>query len=824
MFPKQETNKNNDESSFNYRVFVDIVILHWQWFVVSIFLCSALAFLYVRYTAPVYNSWIDVLIKEDDPYSSRVRGNSLADFSQLGFMTNSNGFDNEISILGSRTLSRRVVTNLKLHVLYAYKGRIRDRELYKNSPIIAEMSYADLDTLSTVVRLSIKQNAEGKLNIEGSAGDEEFYATVNSLPARIKTTSGWVALRSNPNPTYQLENNTLKISIVRPKIYADAYLGSISIEPTSKLTTIARIVKAETISQRARDFLNELVRVYNESANEVKNEVALKTEAFVNKRIAIIDAELGTTESILESFKKNNRLVDLTSDAEVAYRGSENYQSKQIELQTQILLVKSLREYIEDPSNYMEVIPSNLGLTDASLNRIISEYNSKIVERKRLLASAPESSPVVQATTNAIVSLYPGIKYSLLTVYENLKVQKRNIDDQYDAFIARLGQAPTQERVLADIGRQQSVKAALYQILLQKREENAISLASTVDKAQVVDPADSGFLPVSPRKKIIFLIALFLGVVIPVILFYLLQGMRYRIGGRSDVEKLTDIPILTDIFVSKKLAGGKRAVVVRENANGIMEETFRNLRTNLDFVMSSDEKVLLVTSMIAGEGKTFVSSNLAMSEALAGHKVLLVGLDIRKPRLAKLFNIQTGHNGVTTFLVSEDASEKSLKEQIFPSGLHANLDVLPAGVIPPNPGELIGSKRLDDAFAFVRDLYDVVIVDTPPLGLVSDSLLLGRLADATLIVCRCDFSWKHNFDIINSYKNDKKFPKISLVLNGIDLDKPKYGYYYGYGNYGRYAAYGNYGRYGGYGNYGGYDEEKDKRKGLFGRLSRKSRS
>ena len=797
------------ESSFNYRELIDNVILHWQWFVVSIIACLFLAFLYLRYKAPVYSTWAKVLIKEEDPYSRSMRGTGLADFSQLGLLNNSNGFDNEIEILNSKTLAERAVTNLKLYVNYSLKGNIRDMEMYKETPVMADMSPVDLDTLSMPVSLEITPMEDGTYHIEGEALEEEFEAEAKSLPIRVKTLSGWVMLHPNPNNT--VFDTPVRIYIYRPSWMANAYMSRTTIEPTSKLTTMAQISMTDTRRDRAEDYLNELIRVYNEDANEVKNEVSLKTEAFINKRIQIIDAELGDTDSQLESYKKQNQLVNLTSDAEAAYKGIENYQEKQIELQTQMLLVKSLKEYVDNPANYMEIIPANLGLTDKGLNDIIAKYNTEVVERKRLLKTAPESSPVVVAATNAIASLYPGIRHSLASVYDNLRVQKRNIDEQYDLFISKLSSTPTQERVLTDMERQQTVKATLYQILLQKREENAISLASTVDKAQVIDAPESTIRPISPKKKLIALIALVMGVGIPVGIIYLRNLLRYRIEGRNDLEKLTDIPLLGDIFTSKKVEDGKRAIVVQENTNDIMEEAFRNVRVQLGFVMKKSEKVLICTSMIPGEGKTFVSTNLAMSMALMGRKVLVVGLDIRKPRLARLFGLQTGSQGITAYLAGDEASDDFLKEQIFHSGIHDNLDVLPAGLVPPNPGELVSSDRLDDAFARLRKWYDLIIVDTPPIGAVSDTLLLGRIADATIVICRCDYSLKRNFAIVNQIHNEQKLPKISLVLNGVDLQQRKYGYYYGVGKYGTYGGhYGSYGTYG-YGQYG-IDSNANKKK------------
>lgn len=797
--------ENGHEEEFNYRELIDAVILHWQWFVISVIICLGLAFAYLRYKPSIYASWTKVLIKEDDSYRRGMRNGTLADFSQLGILTNNAGFDNEIEILGSKNLAYRAVSNLKLYVEYYAEGRIRDCEIYTQTPILAEIPAVHLDTLSAVVRLNVEPREDGSFRIHGQMLEEKFQASAHSLPARIHTPAGWVTLRPNPigDPDI-LDGRNLIVYIVPPRLMTEAYMSNTTIEPISKTTTIAQITFKSPMPQRSEDYLNELIRVYNEDANEVKNAVSLKTEAFVNHRIKIIDAELGSTEGSLEEFKKRNRVMDLNSDAEAAYKGIETYQARQSELETQMLLVKSLREYVENPKNYMEVIPVNLGINDASLNKAIDEYNAAVVARNRLLTTATESSPAVQTATTTIASLYPGIRASLANVYENLSVQKRTVEDQYNSFIGKLTDAPTQERVLGDIIRQQSVKATLYQILLQKREENAISLASTVDKAQVVDRPESSIRPVSPRRKIVMLIGLVLGIAIPSGILYLLKLLRFRIEGRNDIARLTSLNVLSDIFTASGLKDGQRAIVVRENTNNLMEEAFRNLRTNLNFVVHGKEKVIICTSAIPGEGKTFVSTNLAMSMALMGRHVLVVGLDIRKPRLARLFGLKAGSQGLTSYLAGDDDSDEFLRNQIANSRLHPNLDVLPAGLIPPNPGELILSPRLDDAFNRFRRWYDVIIVDTPPLGLVSDTVAMGRLADATLVVCRCDFSLKSNFAMINNLHKENKLPKMNLVLNGVDLQQRKYGYYYGYGRYGRYGHYGHYGNYGQYGHYGQY--------------------
>ena len=389
---------------------------------------------------------------------------------------------------------------------------------------------------------------------------------------------------------------------------------------------------------------------------------------------------------------------------------------------------------------------------------------------------------------------------SLDAIRSDVMTQKASADNQYHMFSSRISSTPTQERALTNMSRQQEIKANLYLMLLQKREENYISLASTAAKARIIDsPQYLG--KVSPRSAIIWLAALILGLAFPVGLVLLMSLLRYRVGGRDDIEKLTKISILADIPLAGKSVDGERALVVRENTNNAMEEAFRGLRTNLRFILETGEKVILCTSCIPGEGKTFVSTNLAMSLALMGKKVIIVGLDIRKPRLVKLFNISADKKGITTFLSGTDMSYSVLDEQIVKGVINKNLDVLPAGIIPPNPGELISREQLDKAIELLEEHYDYVLLDTPPIGLVSDTLSIGRVADMSLFVCRADYSPRSNFDLINS-------------LNAVDMRKKKYGYYYGYGKYGKYGEYGKYGygygRYGHYGIYGQYGAHQSK--------------
>ena len=455
---------------------------------------------------------------------------------------------------------------------------------------------------------------------------------------------------------------------------------------------------------------------------------------------------------------------------------------------------------IRELRNCIEYL-SNLGLKDADMSKMLDKYNDYVLQRNRLLKSSSADNPYVKRITSQLEEMWPSIRLSLKNVHANIMTQKRSADSQYRLFSQRVSEVPTQEHNLNNITRQQEIKAELYLMLLQKREENYISLASTAAKARIIDaPRYEG--KVSPKSKIIMLGAFVFGLAFPVGLVYLLGLLRYKIEGREDVEKLTKLPLLADIPLGPKTLDGEHKLAVRENSNDLMEESFRGLRTNLRFVLDDNEHIIACTSCIPGEGKTFISTNLAMSLALLGKRVVIVGLDIRRPRLVKLFGLPADKRGITTFLSSTEETFDLLDQQIIHGVVNPNLDVLPAGIIPPNPGELISRIQLDRAMDLLREHYDYVILDTPPVGLVSDTLAIARVADMTLMVCRADYSPKSNFKLINELKQDNKMPKISLVLNGVDLRKRKYGYYYGYGKYGKYGKYGHYGNYGLYGHYG----------------------
>ena len=812
-FIANEENREEEHRGFNLAALWKIVVLHWYWIVLSTIVALGAAFGYLKYTRPVYASNMKILVKDEDSRSRMYRGGQLA-LESMGVISNSNGFDNELEILTSSNISQRVIKSLKLYVSYELDGRLRNHELYKNNPYIVDMPENQLVDLHSLIQLKINRQGDGvhvagEIYVPRAKEPILFERSVKELPGSFNTPVGTITLQRNPGVGAELPEQAMYATIMPLEYAAIAYGSRLSVSASSKTTTVAVLNYLDTQPERAIDYLNELFRSYNEDANEDKNEVALKTEEFLKNRISAIREELDATESNLESYKKKNELINLTNDASNALNKLTEYQKEQVELETQLNLVTALLDYVDDPRNAFNVVPSNLGLKDADMSNLLNKYNDYVLQRNRLLKSSSPENPYVKRLTAQLEEMWPTIRLSLKSVHENILTQKRSAEDQYNLFSRRVGEVPTQERSLNNIIRQQEIKVELYLMLLQKREENYISLNSTAAKARVIDaPRSTG--QVSPKTKVIMLGALVLGLCFPVGLIYLLGLLRYRIEGREDVEMLTKIPVLADIPLAPKSLDGELSLAVRENSNDMMEEAFRGLRTNLRFILSEKENVIACTSCIPGEGKTFVSTNLAMSLALLGKRVIIVGLDIRKPRLVKLFGLSSDHRGITTFLSSNSGDFQDLDKQIHHAVLNPNLDVLPAGVIPPNPGELISREQLDHALALLREHYDYVIVDTPPVGLVSDTLSAARVADMTIMVCRADYSPRNNFQLINALHHDNKMPKITLVLNGIDLKKRKYGYYYGYGKYGKYGHYGHYGVYGHYGSHSSHDVHMEK--------------
>lgn len=800
------TSEESNESSFlNVQFLLKAFVLHWQWFLLSIIIFLGIAALYVRYTAPVYQVNAKILIKDDDNNSRSSSAKQIMNTATLGIMNSSDGFDNELEVLKSISLAEGAVRDLKLYVNYTLEGTITDHDLYNTCPILIDMDQEHLDKLETPVTLEITHD-EGGYNIEGQYYVEEEkhqFSKKGRAPMSIPTPVGTIILTTNPkNAAWTFGGKKVTAVIYNPTIAVKSFAG-VGVEALSKTTTIAVLTRNDVLPQRAKDYLKQLVVVYNRQANEDKNVIAVRTEEFINQRLEKINAELGSTDGAIENYKRNNNIIDATSNASMSLAQSNEADNSLMDMNTQIMLIQSLKEYMQAPTNKYQTLPSNVGLKDASASALISQYNQIALERNRLLRSASEQSPTVQTLTSQMDDLITSINGAIEQNKRNLEIERKNILARYGKYSGKLSQTPEQERFLTEIGRQQTVKSSLYIMLLQKREENSITLAATSDKGRLIDePLNLG--KVKPKKAVIMLAALLLGLALPFLVLIVLELLRFRIEGRQDVEKLTKCPIIADIAMANDAIKTRGDIVVHENQNNQMEEIFRGLRTNLQFMLKDDQNVIMFTSSTSGEGKTFVAANLAVSFALLGKKVLLVGLDIRRPRLSRLFGMAKDHEGITTLLTHDNPTESEIMSMCIPSEVNKNLDLFMAGPVPPNPSELVSRKSLEDIFAVLRKKYDYIIVDTAPVGLVTDTLQIGRVADATVVMCRADYTEKSAFAVINSLAESGKLPNVSIAINGIDMSKKKYGYAYGYGRYGRYSkyAYKSYGRGYGYGSYG----------------------
>ena len=820
MAANSQATADDQKGFINLGAIYATLILNWKWFVLSLIICLGFAAIYLRYTTPMYQASAKLLIKDNDGRSSSR--NNMMNSATLGIVSNSTGIDNEMEILTSHSLAIQAVRDLKLYAEYFSVGQVKDVILYRTQPISVDVDAAHLEKLNRPIDLLIEREGSayhvtGTYFVphadDGASGPYSIDHTFTTFPASINTRAGILYFTTNGMTPMQDEQK-MRVVIQSPKNEAYKYVSRLSVAQTNKNTTIAQLVLTDEVPQRAIDFLSQLAICYNRQANEDKNEIAVRTEEFINGRLEKINAELGSTEGQLENYKKSNRVVELKMNASQAFSNADTYSQKLSEANTQLALLNEMRGYIISSASRYQPLPTNVGLSDQATTALIKDYNEIAQRRNLLLQSASENSPSVVPLTTQLDQLQGAINRALNQAMRSAEILRNSVAAQAGKYQGQVDRSPVQERMLNQIGRQQEVKSGLYLMLLQKREENSISLAATADKGKLIDaPAAGG--KISPNSTYIMGMGLIFGLAIPAVILILIQLLSYKIEGHEDVARLTKLPILADVAVAADAAKNKADIVIHENKNNMMEEIFRSMRTNLLFMMKEGQKVIMCTSTNSGEGKTFNAGNLAMSFALLGKKVLLIGLDIRKPRLGELFELNDTARGITNLLVKDSPSEEQIKQQILPSGINKHLDIMTAGPIPPNPAELVARASLDLIMEQLRQMYDYIIVDTAPVGLVTDTLAIGRVCDATVYVCRADYTPKESIELVNGLAAEGKLPNISIVINGIDMSKKKHSYYYGYGKYGRYGRYGRYGSYGkygryksygNYGNYGNYQE------------------
>lgn len=768
-------NNEQDESTIDYQTLLRKCVKHWRWFMISILTCLIIAGIYIRYTAPVYNITASVLIQQKGQQNSLggLSGGAIGMLSGLGGISLSSSFDNELEIMQSRTLLKKVVTDLGLYISTAQR-RITGYNipLYKTSPIQVYMSPEEATTLESRIKVNTTYTPEGKLTaqieFELEEEEQEIEKTFDKLPAIFPTPIGVLSFTKNDSLLTEMqkkENGDIRLVtyINSPIETAKAYKENLTIE-AGKKTTIAQVSLPNNDKQRAIDFINYLVVCYNQDVLDEKSKVALKTGDFIRERMEVINQELNTTESEIADFKQKSGLTNLSADAQLLLQESAKYEQLRIENQTQIRLVEFLRDYIQNPANANEVIPANVGLQEGKLTAAIDQYNSLLAERRRLLRTSSESNPAVINLNDGIQTMQKSIQTTVASTLKGLQITQNDLEHQMHQFTGRINSAPQQEKEYINLARQQEIKSRLYLVLLQQREENILSLGLTTDSGRIVEETLADKYPVTPKKKMVALAALFLGLCIPVGVIFLLDQFGDKIEKRSDIEKQAHATFLAELPHNQQNQKGH--LVVQENQNGPMEDAFRALRTQLLYQLGTTDKVILFTSAQGEEGTTFVASHTAASLAFLGKKVVVVDMNLRRPGLPSYFSLSTDAKGMTDYLNAP--KQVRLLDLVQPSAVHANLDVLPGGALATNSTELVGQEAFADAISQLKEKYDYIILDTAPLPLVTDTVLIGRTADICVFVCRAGVTPKSACDYLNTLSREQKFPKLAVLLNDVE--------------------------------------------------------
>lgn len=803
-----------EETKITLRLLWSIFMAKRWWFLLSFFFFMGLSAVYLRLTQRTFLMTSKILIKDKDERSKLLPKQSM--LMDIGFANNSNGFDNELEVIKSDNLANIVVRDLKLYTQYYAKGRFRYKEFYgKYSPWVVSIDSATIDTLKTPILLTMEWQEDGSVDAQLKYDLISIRKNIKHFPASIRySKEGKVDIAFNDS-LYEEEgfelSQKVKVVISPLELSSMFFNRRLDVAPTSKTTTVALMQYKDNIPERGIDYLKRLTEVYNTDATFDYNLEAQQAADFINNRLKIITGELEDTEGSLESYKRGHNIADYQNDIRMSTTQKFQYENRIAETQTQYNLVCDLIDYVNNPANHLQTVPSNIGLADPTMAKGLEEYNMIAIEYQRLKRNTSESNPALIQAANAASDRLNSIRSSLATLKKQYGIRLSDMQRQAGKYNQNLSSSATKERTLAEIKRQQEVKSGLYIMLLQKREENLIQLASTVYKAKEIEkPACQGYI--SPRPRMAYLIALALALICPFLVVFSINFFKIRITTREDIEETTDIPLFGFVPFVKALVGGKRTIVIEENRNSIMMEAYRQLRSTLPFVMKPGDKVILFTSCVAGEGKTSVACNLGTSIAFTGKRVLLMGLDIRKPRLAGLFDLDDEAHGISDYLTQNKDDFPALERSIQHTGISKRLDIIPAGTIPPNPAELLSRPFLQSAIEHLKTLYDFIILDTAPLGLVSDTLSLTPLADVTFFVMRANYSLKADVQVVNSYKQQGVFKNINIILNAVKLGQQDFtAKKYGSVAYGVYRSYGNgYGYGGGHGyGYGyGYGENK----------------
>lgn len=787
--------KDKEDNGINLVDLFMYMVARWKWFLLSVAVFGGLAWLIYARQPFVYFSSATVIIK--DPSNKTYS----AGFDRYDNFINRVNVENEILQFRSKKLFREVIRRVNADVSYKVEDGLRKQELYTRTPLI--VSFIDVSpAIRSSFRMTLATDDSVIVTVpEGKDLERRFKAAVDDTTGIAPGINVVISRTNWYGPSWT--GKDIYVEKIPLESMVGYYRANFNIRQEGEESSILNLSMRDASPARARDMLNTLITVYNEEAINDKNQIAVNTADFINERIIIIEKELGSVETDLESFKKTNEIVDISSTSGMYMQESQKYNTDVLELQTQLELAYYIKDYLTDPSKEVDLIPANTGISDMRIETQINQYNTIKLRRDKLIDDSSEMNPVVQELNNSLNAM----KQTIIRAVDNLIVSLNlRLDDarsREERAKARMTSIPTKEREMLSIERQQKIKESLYMFLLNRREENALSQAMADNNARIIDEADGSMSPIAPNRNRIIILGMLIGLVVPGLYFLLVLFLDTRIRTRKDIDDVVDLPVLGEIPLDKARKKSSRhslhTPAVSERSRAVISEAFRILRTNMSFMTkggSTSSQVIMLTSFNEGAGKTFTSYNLAFSMLYTKKKVLLVDLDIRKGSLSKY--VGKGHAGVTDYLANTAIKTEDI---LHVSQDGSSPDIIKAGTIAPNPTELLMGHRLDDLFEELRKRYDYIIVDSVPVGIIADAFVSNRIADLTIFMVRSGKLDRRLLPEIEKMYREKRLVNMALVLNGVDLDHRGYGYGYSYG-YGYGYGYGGYG----YGTYGSSHE------------------
>ena len=774
-----------------------LCLAKWKWFVLSLAVTLGIAVFYILRTPQVYTRTASVLIKEDS--QGKSVSSEMNAFSDLGLFQSGTNVNNELIAFQSPALMTEVVKRLRLDVNYFVPGRFHSQVAYGVTLPVEVMVSDLLENESASFTLEIQPDSTLFLSDFTRNGTELDETSITGrLLDSIPTPLGQVIVHTTPN---YAKGETYTLYVGKSSLYNAVSVCSscLSVSLNNEKSSIVNLSYRDYSTQRAEDVLNTLISAYNENWVKDKNQIAVSTSMFINERLGVIERELGNVDEDISSYKSEHLLPDVQAASSMYMAQSSQTSAQILALNNQLYMTRYIRSYLINDANRTQLLPANSGIESSNIESQIAEYNKQLLQRNSLVANSSTENPLVVDMDQALESMRGAIVKSIDNQIVTLNAQIKSLQQTEQRTTSRIAANPTQAKYLLSVERQQKVKEALYLFLLQKREENELSQAFTAYNTRIVTPPHGSMLPTSPVRKNIFLVALALGLFVPVVIIFLRESMNTRVRGRKDLEGVT-VPFIGEIplFTNKKKGIFRekpqqiKAVVVKEGSRDIINEAFRVLRTNLEFMAAKERKsnVIVVTSFNPGSGKSFLTMNIAVSLAIKGKRVLVIDGDLRRGSASSY--IDSPDKGLSDYL---GGRIDSLNEIIVPYPKHKSMDILHVGTIPPNPTELLFDERLKQVIGTVREQYEYVLIDCPPIELVADTQIIETLADRTIFVVRAGLLERSMLAELEKIYEEKKYKNMSMILNGTEGGGGRYGYHYGY-RYGYHYGYGAGYRYG----------------------------